>query len=126
MKTLTLLLLIQIIAPRINVNTATKTELLTIEGITPTVADHIIRDRPYKTIEDVQGPVPRFLFEKIREKITVTSSPGIANTPIPVTPQPQRSEIQVIKGTRIEKVQFEERQKEKAVDVPVEKSNPPQ
>ena len=128
MNTVALLLLLQILAPRIDVNTATKTELLTIEGISPTVADHIIRDRPYKTVEEVQGPVPRFLFEKIRERITVTSRPGIAATPSPITPSPvnlqPRREIQVISGKRIEKAPFEAREGEKAVEVPVDKSNP--
>ena len=129
MKLLTLLLVIQVIAPPIDVNTATKVELLTIEGITPTVADHIIRDRPYTTVEDVQGGVPRFLFEKIRTRITVTSSPlnAITRVPrtVPGTPASQPFQIQVIQGNRIDRVRFEAPPQENAVEVPADKSNPP-
>jgi hypothetical protein len=151
MKLVALLLLIQVPTPApIDVNAATKTELITIEGITPNIADNIIRDRPYKTVEDVQGAVPRFLFERIRPRITVTSNPRIAvtpspvtsnpriavtpspvfsnprifMTPSPVTPQPQRRSIQVIQGNRIENLRFEA--KEKEAQIPSDKSNSPQ
>jgi hypothetical protein len=124
MKLVALLLLIQVTTPApIDVNAATKTELITIEGITPNIADNIIRDRPYKTVEDVQGAVPRFLFERIRPRITVNSSPRIAVTPRPATPQPQRG-IQVIQGNRIETLTFEA--KEKGFRIPSDKSNSPQ
>ena len=125
-----LLLLIQVTVPApIDVNTATRAELVAIEGITPTVADHIIRDRPYKTVEDVQGVVPRFLFERIRTRITVTSSPVTSSpsshrnavTPIPGNPQPQRKAIQVIQGNRVENLPF---WKEPEVTAPVIKPAP--
>jgi hypothetical protein len=118
-----LLLLIQVPIPPIDVNTATKAELMTIEGISPMVADHIIRDRPYKTVEDVDGGVPRFLFEKIRARITVTSVRAV--TPNPVIPQPQHRQIQVISGNKIDKVQFEARPQEKGAEVPPTNANSP-
>jgi hypothetical protein len=125
MKTLALLLLLQS-GGLIDVNTATKAELTTIPGISPTVADHIIRDRPYQTVEDVQGPVPRFMFEKIRTRITVTSSTGNAVTPISGAPQPQRREVQVIRGNRIEKILFDAPPQEKGAEAPTPSPNPPQ
>jgi len=116
MTLVALLLLAQVTTPvPIDVNTATKAELVTIEEITPNVADHIIRDRPYKTVEDVQGVVPRFVFERIRARIMVTSNPV---TPLPVTPPQRRG---VIKGQRIENLIFEKREEEKKADPPVNK-----
>jgi hypothetical protein len=104
--------------PPIDVNTATKAELITIEGITPNIADHIIKDRPYRTVEDVQGVVPRFLFEKIRARITVASNPRIAT---PTTSQPPRGGIQVIQGNMIQNLKFER----KRDDAPVDKNTSP-
>ncbi len=64
-------------AERININTASKRELMRLPGIGPVLAQRILEHReahgPFKAIEeimDVKGIGPK-LFEKIKNKITV-------------------------------------------------------
>lgn len=57
----------------ININTATKSELETIEGIGPALAERIIQGRPYETLEGLHhvkgiGPTK---FEALRKAATV-------------------------------------------------------
>lgn len=59
---------------KININTASQSQLETLSGIGPVYARKIIEGRPYKTIEEIQkvsGIGPK-TFEKIKDKITVS------------------------------------------------------
>ena len=118
MKLLTLLLLAQVLGPAIEINTATKEELTTLPAVTSNIADRIIKGRPYKTVDDVQGSVPRFEFDKIRPRIYVASSSYVMTpSPVRVAPRPiqntpGKTEIQIIQGNRMEKLEFDARPKE--------------
>ena len=122
MSALVLLVLLQVDPPALmNVNTATKAELMTIEGITPMVADNIIRDRPYSSVEDLEAGVPRLLFEKVKSRLTVGSRSAPAAARAPVGTVGARREVQVIQGNRIRVQQFQARPQEPASELPAEK-----
>lgn len=58
---------------KININTATSSELESLPGIGSVRAKQIIEDRPYKSIEEIQkvsGIGPK-TFEKLKDKITI-------------------------------------------------------
>ncbi len=69
----------------VNINTATEKQLTTLSGIGPSKAKGIIEYREnngiFKRIEDIQkvkgiGPA---IFDKIKEDITVSTTPTIQN-----------------------------------------------
>ena len=70
MKTLLFaLLLVQFNRPRecptnsLNINTISKAELITLEGITPEIADTIIKSRPYQSVGAVEKRMPKEVWE---------------------------------------------------------------
>jgi competence protein ComEA len=61
------------ITGKININTATESELDTLPGIGPVRAGDIIAGRPYKSIDELlsKGAVGEKTFEKIKDQVTV-------------------------------------------------------
>ncbi len=58
---------------KININTASESELDSLVGVGPVTASKIISDRPYQTIEDLLNKkvVSKAVFEKIKDQIVV-------------------------------------------------------
>lgn len=58
---------------KININNASKTELMSLSGIGEVYSEKIISARPYKAIEELasKGVVPNATYEKIKENIKV-------------------------------------------------------
>jgi len=61
------------VSGKININTASKTELESLNGVGPSTSEKIITNRPYKSIEDIKkvSGIGDSLFEKIKNDITV-------------------------------------------------------
>lgn len=58
--------------PKLDLNTSTKAQLVALdEGITPEIADAIIKGRPYPTVERVHKVVPKDVYERIQFKLKV-------------------------------------------------------
>lgn len=57
----------------ININSASKEQLESINGIGPVYAQNIIDQRPYSSIEELvsRGVIKQFLFDKIKNTISV-------------------------------------------------------
>ena len=60
------------IASKININTASSSELDRLPGVGPVTAQKIIEGRPYQTIEELLSRkiVSKSIFEKIKDKIS--------------------------------------------------------
>lgn len=58
---------------KVNINTASQSELETLSGIGPVTASKIISDRPYQKIDDLinKKVVSKSVFEKIKDQIVV-------------------------------------------------------
>ncbi len=58
---------------KVNINTATQSELEALDGIGPVTASKIISDRPYQTIEELSSKklVSKAVFEKIKDALVV-------------------------------------------------------
>lgn len=78
-------------APGIDLNSASRDELMTLEGIGEVKADAIIRARPFKAKTELveRRIVPEALYDKINARLTVRPIPG-APAPAPAAPTPRR------------------------------------
>lgn len=56
---------------RVNINTATKSELDQLKGVGEARAQTIIEGRPYQTIDEVKKVLPSNVYEQIKDVITV-------------------------------------------------------
>ncbi len=58
---------------KVNINTASESELDTLSGVGPVTASKIISDRPYQTVEDLLNKkiVSKAVFDKIKDQIVV-------------------------------------------------------
>jgi competence protein ComEA len=74
----------------IDINNASRDDLMTLDGIGEVRADAIIRSRPFKTKTDLveRRLIPEHLYEKIADKVMARPPPGPA--PTPARPAPQK------------------------------------
>lgn len=56
---------------RVNINTATKSELDQLWGVGEARAQTIIEGRPYQTVEEVKKVLPSNVYEQIKDEISV-------------------------------------------------------
>lgn len=73
-------------AGQIDINSASRDDLMTLDGIGEVRADAIIRARPYKVKTELveRRLVPESLYEKIADKVMARAAP----TARPATPTP--------------------------------------
>ena len=76
----------------IDLNTAGRDELMTLDGIGEVRADAIIRARPFRAKTELveRRLIPEALYEKIGDKVMARAPPGTP-APKPVPAQPKRS-----------------------------------
>jgi len=72
----------------IDINSASRDDLMTLEGIGEVRADAIIRARPFKAKTDLveRRLIPEALYDKIADKVMARPPPG--TTPTPTTRPP--------------------------------------
>ena|SRR5438874_183977 len=79
----------------IDINSASRDDLMNLEGIGEVRADAIIRARPFRAKTELveRRLIPEALYEKIADKVTARPLPGTPPAPItkPVPQQPKRS-----------------------------------
>jgi DNA uptake protein ComE-like DNA-binding protein len=78
----------------IDLNNASRDELMTLDGIGEVRADAIIRARPFRAKTELveRRLIPEALYEKIADKVMARAPPGMpAPTAKPVPAQPKRS-----------------------------------
>ena len=82
-------------ASLIDINSASRDDLMTLEGIGEVRADAIIRARPFKATTDLveRRLIPEALYDKIADKVMARPPPGTAPTPTtrPPAGQPRRT-----------------------------------
>jgi DNA uptake protein ComE-like DNA-binding protein len=82
-------------ASLIDINSASRDDLMTLEGIGEVRADAIIRARPYKAKTDLveRRLIPEALYDKIADKVVARPPPGATPTPTtrPPAGQPRRT-----------------------------------
>ncbi len=61
------------VSEKVNINTASKSELETLPGVGPSTAQKIIDNRPYKSIEDIKNVsgIGDATFDKLKDLISV-------------------------------------------------------
>ena len=78
----------------IDLNTASRDDLMTLDGIGEVRADAIIRSRPFKAKTDLveRRLIPESLYDKIADKVMARPPPAAAPTPgtRPPAGQPRR------------------------------------
>src|SRR5215831_19376187 len=81
--------------PLIDINSASRDDLMTLDGIGEVRADAIIRARPFKAKTELveRRLIPEALYDKIADKVMARPVPGTPPTPTakPVPTQPKRS-----------------------------------
>src|SRR5438093_2962980 len=79
----------------VDLNNASRDNLMTLEGIGEVRADAIIRARPFRAKTELveRRLIPESLYEKIADKVMARPPPGATPTPTakPVPTQPRRS-----------------------------------
>jgi DNA uptake protein ComE-like DNA-binding protein len=79
----------------IELNSASRDELMNLDGIGEVRADAIIRARPFKAKTDLveRRLIPEALYDKIADKVVARPVPGTAPTPTtrPPAGQPRRT-----------------------------------
>jgi competence protein ComEA len=82
-------------SPLIDLNSASRDDLMTLEGIGEVRADAIIRARPFKAKTELveRRLIPEALYDKIADKVVARPLPGTAPTPTtrPPAGQPRRT-----------------------------------
>ena len=81
-------------ATLIDINSAGRDDLMTLDGIGEVRADAIIRARPFKAKTDLvdRRLIPEALYDKIADKVVARPPPGATPTPAtrPPAGQPRR------------------------------------
>ena len=77
---------------QLDLNSASRDELMTLDGIGEVRADAIIRARPFKAKTELveRRLIPEALYDRINDKVTVRAPPAPARTPAPTPQQPRR------------------------------------
>ena len=82
-------------ASLIDINSASRDNLMSLEGIGEVRADAIIRARPFKAKTDLveRRLIPEALYDKIADKVVARPPPGTTPTPTTRPPggQPRRT-----------------------------------
>src|SRR5258707_5633071 len=80
------------VATLTDLNSASRDELMTLDGIGEVRADAIIRARPFRAKTELveRRLIPEALYEKIADKVMARAPPGTP-APKPVPAQPKRS-----------------------------------
>ena len=82
-------------ASLIDINSASRDDLMTLEGIGEVRADAIIRARPFKAKTELveRRLIPETLYDKIADKVIARPPPGATPTPTtrPPAGQPRRT-----------------------------------
>ena len=82
-------------ASLIDINSASRDDLMTLEGIGEVRADAIIRARPFKAKTELveRRLIPEALYDKIADKVMARPPPGTTPTPTtrPPAGQPRRT-----------------------------------
>ena len=78
-------------ANQIDINSASRDDLMTLDGIGEVRADAIIRSRPFKLKTELveRRLIPEALYEKIADKVAARAAP-VAPTPRPTAPVPTK------------------------------------
>jgi competence protein ComEA len=77
---------------QLDLNSASRDDLMTLDGIGEVRAEAIIRARPFKAKTELveRRLIPEALYEKIADKVTVRALPTPAPTRPPTPTQPRR------------------------------------